>query len=367
MLTADRLPLALQRSTPAVPYSRGAVFTTIPTSMTIIQFPCPHCSAPLRMKNRQLVGRVIGCPDCGDPLEIVADGPRNVTVRKPEAGKPGQASLATAIPSQSNRATRNSMSQRSLSAVESHNDKSRLGSLMSACLTGLMTPVGISWTVAGGGALVILVFLVLPASEPDQTETPPNVLEDSIAETESPAVPVGNGVQPEAAPVSAQHAPPAKSTESNDSRITEAESSPPQEAATPDFPPSPEPPPPAVAEIPDFEDAPPIPPARPPKTVDIAAALKQSILRFEQAKPVPLSSLLLQIEELIGAPIDYESREFAELSPKLEADVTLKLERTNVERILQGLLDQVGLSYEILPDRIRLHVASPVAPANPDQ
>ena len=38
--------------------------------MPVFEFLCPHCSSPLRMKDRTFVGRTIECPDCKSSLAI---------------------------------------------------------------------------------------------------------------------------------------------------------------------------------------------------------------------------------------------------------------------------------------------------------
>jgi predicted Zn finger-like uncharacterized protein len=52
-------------------------------------FPCPHCSAALRIRDRALIGRQVKCPDCGEPIEIVADGPRTLAARKAQGHPSG--------------------------------------------------------------------------------------------------------------------------------------------------------------------------------------------------------------------------------------------------------------------------------------
>lgn len=92
----------------------------------------------------------------------------------------------------------------------------------------------------------------------------------------------------------------------------------------------------------------------PPKPIDVAAALKQPIRRFEQADPVPFRELLLQMEELVGVPIRADGPETADLDKLLEVPVSATLERTTVGEILETVVEQVGLSYDIEADEIRL-------------
>lgn len=58
------------------------------------QFPCPHCSTPLRLRDTEFRDRLIHCPDCHQPLKIVQDADRlqGVPVAEPAAPLPERVS-----------------------------------------------------------------------------------------------------------------------------------------------------------------------------------------------------------------------------------------------------------------------------------
>lgn len=101
------------------------------------------------------------------------------------------------------------------------------------------------------------------------------------------------------------------------------------------------------------EDTEPEPPA-PPQPVDVAAALKQPIRRFEQVRSVPFRELLLQMEELAGVPIRFDEQQITDIDKRFEEPVSVILEQTTVGEILQAVVEQVGLAYDIEATGIRL-------------
>lgn len=60
--------------------------------MQVSRIPCPHCFTNLRVRDRSLIGQTIDCPDCKQPLEIVADGPKGIAIRPAnrDEASPGQ-------------------------------------------------------------------------------------------------------------------------------------------------------------------------------------------------------------------------------------------------------------------------------------
>src|SRR5258708_8519263 len=44
---------------------------TLRNSMDPFHFACPHCTSPLRVREKLLVGRQVECPECGQALVIV--------------------------------------------------------------------------------------------------------------------------------------------------------------------------------------------------------------------------------------------------------------------------------------------------------
>jgi hypothetical protein len=98
----------------------------------------------------------------------------------------------------------------------------------------------------------------------------------------------------------------------------------------------------------DSASAPPTPeklPPAPAKPIDIDAALRQPLLRFEQTQPVPLSQMLKQLEALLGAPIRIDDEHRKQIEPKLTTPVKVKLQRTTVSHVLRDVLHQAGLTF----------------------
>ncbi|MBS0267271.1 MAG: hypothetical protein JSS02_35430, partial [Planctomycetes bacterium] len=72
--------------------------------MDPFRFPCPHCSAPLRVRDKLYVGRQVECPECGkfltigesregtgtlrvEPAPAEIQKPPEVAAEKPSAGR----------------------------------------------------------------------------------------------------------------------------------------------------------------------------------------------------------------------------------------------------------------------------------------
>jgi hypothetical protein len=109
--------------------------------------------------------------------------------------------------------------------------------------------------------------------------------------------------------------------------------------------------PPAVVKKP----APPLAPAA-PKT-DVAAALGQRVIHFEQKKPVPMRDVLNVLEELVTVPIRGDRQEIADLDDLLQTPISVELENTTVAAILEAVLTRAGLTFQTQPDAIQLHRA----------
>lgn len=114
--------------------------------MQAVSFSCPHCSVVLRLQDRMFVGKEIDCPDCGAPIEIVADAKESITAEKRTATK---------------------------TQTDNANDKngaadSSARPLLSQRLAGaaaiFATPVGVAWTIAGVFA-VSMIAAVWPSDD----------------------------------------------------------------------------------------------------------------------------------------------------------------------------------------------------------
>jgi hypothetical protein len=102
------------------------------------------------------------------------------------------------------------------------------------------------------------------------------------------------------------------------------------------------------------------PPAPVPK-VDVAAALGQRVIRFQQAKPVPIRDVLNVLEELVTVPIRGDRHEIADLDDLMQTPVTLDLENTTVAAILEAVLAPARLTYQVQADAIALHRVGPAS------
>jgi hypothetical protein len=89
--------------------------------------------------------------------------------------------------------------------------------------------------------------------------------------------------------------------------------------------------------------------------VDVSAGLAQHIVRFDQAKPVPLQDVLTFLEELLGVSIRGDKHEIVELDDLLQAPITVTLENTTVREILKDVLAKAGLEFVVETDGIHLH------------
>jgi Protein of unknown function (DUF1559) len=108
-------------------------------------------------------------------------------------------------------------------------------------------------------------------------------------------------------------------------------------------------------------------PAAPARKIDVPTALAQRVRRFEQNKPVPLRSLLNDLEDLVTVPIRGDKQEIADLDDLMQTPISLQLENTTVAGMLEAVLAPAGLKYQVQPDAIQLHRlgAAPGQPASP--
>jgi hypothetical protein len=289
--------------------------------------PCPYCSAPLRIKNRTLIGKRLACPDCGNPVLVASAGPREISLQKIQS------------------------ISRSRTARKKTQGKRKKPDRLSRWLSVLQSPVGIAWSVAG-----LLAVMLLIAAWPFGTTTSKNrssiqkIKEDSTTE---------NSAQEKLATENEKNRTVGESNLENIAR---------QPNASDDvvdlkniFPP------PVAAEKPvslieadqerkleSITHRNPVAATIPPETIDITAALSQPILRYQQKKGVPLRKLLTDVEEMAGVPIRYNASERGDGSRLLDKPVALQLEMTTVGEILKTLLKQVHLEYELGFNEIRI-------------
>ncbi len=293
--------------------------------MSVVQFSCPSCQAPLRLQNRALfVGRTFDCPDCRESLLIEADGSTGVKAKPQPATRPPTRSVGKGVPN-------------SNGAVTSP-------PLPSAWDRLSRQPAVLGWIVAAVFA-VILLIVVKPGRDRALTESDPPTKEDSPP-TEStsdnkPAIEKPDKVNPEAVA---------------ELELVVPEIDSPKVVAKLEQPPLPEPP--AVAEPAPATEK---PPEEAPKPVvpavlsaeAVEAKLQQKIVRFDQPKPVPFIKVLDTVEELAGVPIVWDLDHVDD--EQLQKPVTLQLKQTTVGEILDTLLKQVSLERRTVEGRIELH------------
>ena len=296
--------------------------------MPASSFSCPYCDAPLRARDVRLAGRTVECPDCRRPLKVVADEMRQLS--------------ALALPTDDGR-----------TAI--HLPAAAVGMITSAAKSLpkraarwqhlLGSPLFVAWLVAATVALMFVIAVwpeghdrpnvvtgPVDASEPDKSQT--------IVLNPAYGGPSTNNTTQKSATVVAE--PPVEAP-----RPTAVAAEPPIQIALAE---------PVVAEKPEtgsaaIVDSPPDP--APP--VDVAAALEQPILRFEQIRPAAFRDLLLLLNEMAGVPIVYDNIEPAVMTAAFDTRVSLTLDRTTVGEILDRVLSRVGLGFEIESGMIRLH------------
>ncbi len=126
-------------------------------------FPCPHCSAPLRIKDRALRGRKVDCPDCGEPIVLDINNKREIIGKLPETPQRRQKRLSKKNPgSKSGRSkpSAQNASESSAKSVPRSQRKTRPTPVEQSRLKRILTnPVGIAWTVTTVAALAIGAYV----------------------------------------------------------------------------------------------------------------------------------------------------------------------------------------------------------------
>ncbi len=280
------------------------------------QFPCPHCQAPLRIRNRAYLGKELDCPHCDQPIRIVA-GIDDEFVAEPLQELPRPS--ASVVPPRT------------------------------------LTPQLFGWIVAGGLAVLLLLIVLWPvdnaSSETANTDPPPS--ESANSDEEPPADQTN---EPAATP-----SPPSVGE-------------PPEPADIPDVPGIPvarveQEPPPLPIDVPlpaprnaddqaDLAEAP-IEPLlatedsiEPPVRVDVRKSLGVRVSQFDQPRPVAIRELLFSLEEFVGVPIRTDDNRIE--PAQLDRTVTVSLNDTTLGEILSTVTRQAGLSYLIQDDEIVL-------------
>lgn len=177
--------------------------------MSVSQFPCPHCSTSLRIKDRMFVGKIVGCPDCGNQLEIVSDGPRKLTARKLNGATEGQPASSRAMRDKPAKhpAEQNGRPQKSAGiAVSSSRPAAKRQSERAArknrtkgtterrLVDVLKNPVVVAWVLALA-ATGTIVGLVLSRVAAREDRRPGPAVSDADDSTHHKSVVAGNGAK----------------------------------------------------------------------------------------------------------------------------------------------------------------------------
>ena len=196
----------------------------------------------------------------------------------------------------------------------------------------LRDPLVVTWVAAGIAAIALgIAFL-------QETRSPPGRSTDSEGEEVNESI---AGVD---AGLSVTGDPPAVTADSNDKVPVEAAQNrrPPVEA---------------VREPASIASHEPVIASRPivgPPVVtreSILQAMAQQVLRFEQSTPVPLETLVLQIEEMAGVPIRFAESASNALRTQ---EVTVSLGEATLADVLAEAAAQAGLEPIIEDDAVRL-------------
>ena len=167
--------------------------------MKTATFSCPHCLSPLRIRDRAFVNREIGCPECGERIEIQLDRDQEPIARK--AAAPDEAAASESeiqkrrLPPKTN--LKRKLKSKSKDAKQKNGKAPKeaakspprfgrkplieLGERFSGVPEVLLSPVGIAWSVAGLVAVTLLV-VAWPGGDSVQSKTST----DQIANSETP-------------------------------------------------------------------------------------------------------------------------------------------------------------------------------------
>lgn len=318
--------------------------------MSVVQFQCPSCQAPLRLQNRALfVGRTFDCPDCHESLLIEAEGSTGVTAKR--CSQPARRATE-----RSAEVTGRNPSLARRAGMDGNTTVADLGvdllSPSSAWDRLSRRPAMLGWIVA---ALLAVVLLIVVNSGRDRgrTEAVSPIAKDSQSD---------KGELDNQAPASPSNEQNSKVAVELDPKIPEAdttkavaklETPPVPDPATVVEPPRDDTPAPAIEKPPADEPKPVAPPAPAVLSAEaVEAKLGQKIVRFDQIKPAPFVKVLDTVEELAGVPIVWDLDRVDD--EQLQKPVTLQLKQTTVGEILDTLLKHVGLERSTVEGKIEL-------------
>jgi hypothetical protein len=270
---------------------------------------CPACAVPLRLRERRFVGATFPCPECQEPLILLAlEANRPVLQRATvlATGPTATAPATTAAP----RALR----------------------------WPTVSPLLVVWSLA---SLVAVVLVGLAFCDRFPTATPTA----EVIEQPQPAAPAITERQPP----EPQPEPTTTETPTVEVVATPAVTTP----ATPPVEPVPHEPPVSAAAV--TTTVTPVVATKP----DPQVLLEQRLVSFQQAKPVSRRDLLRTVEDLLDRPIHLGEDIPADVSARLDLAITLSLEQVTVAELLRAILNGTQLEFVCTSDDVRLQVAKP--------
>ncbi|QDV53562.1 hypothetical protein [Gimesia fumaroli] len=297
--------------------------------MDVTTFQCPHCQALLRMRSRQLGDSAFACPDCEQPLQLKQTPDGQWTIH--------QVSTSPDRPS---------------SPPFSHKVRSGLKTLQRGGAFLIASPVLMSWIVAGTGAFLILLMMLLDRFPSETTQTEEQVAsvsethsDDSIESGGSTATKVAAPLQPVVEkqlsdpqpelelqqPLAEDHSVKAVPVDNERKLI----------AAIPE-------------DIPPLIAQKPLPPAPlPAPATDVILALQIPIVEFRQPDEIPLKILIAQIEEMLDT--EFQFAENIKDDPQLmETAVSVSRKNTTLEKLLTLILSKGALTYSVKSNKIHI-------------
>ena len=286
--------------------------------MDVTTFQCPHCQAVLRMRGKQLVDSTFQCPDCNQFLQFsqTAEGSPAISVMPASPADKADSQISLKV-------------DLWLSAL-------RRGSRNLAS-----SPVLISWVVAGMGAILILLMMVMDHNSSDKiatqtqatavTETPEPVSEQTeISEPpdmkqQQPVIPVVPEPEPvvRAKPV---NLPPPKVTQ--ELIAVKPEHIPPLEAQKPQ----------------------PATPLLSPET-DVTIALQIPIIEFRQPESIPLKKLIRQLEEMLDTKFQL-AENIKNDTRLMDTPISFSLKNTTLSILLKQILSKAALTFTVKSNKI---------------
>ncbi|WP_339735425.1 DUF4974 domain-containing protein [uncultured Gimesia sp.] len=298
--------------------------------MDVTTFQCPQCQALLRMRSRQTAGSTFHCPDCDHPLQLTQTPDGQWTVRQ------------ISTPPVRDRSPGFSHKMRA-----GWNSVRRCGALL------LASPVLMSWIVAGTGAVLILLMMLLDRSPSAKVQT-----EEPVATVSEISSPDATKVEASASTEVDMLQPPAEDVEPTPAPPQPVVEAPPVKAVPLEhvrelIAVKPEHIPPLIAQKP-------LPPAPlPVPATDVTVALQIPIVEFRQREEVPLKTLITQFEEILDT--EFQFAENIENDPQLmETAVAVSRKNTTLEKLLTLILSKGALTYTVKSNKI--HIERAVVP-----